>query len=113
LLVASLIFFLLAAYGLAFSALYDPRLVPLIVLSVASVLIGFGALFGRRFALWLALLVFPAGVVEGTATLYYSVTSSGWYSSDPVMVFNASLVLYLAGLVISLLLIVDRRSQLR
>ena len=113
LLVASSIFFVFGAPGLVFSALYDMGLVPLIALSVVSVATGIGVLLGRRFGLWLTLLLFPLGIVEVVATLFYSVTLAGWYSNDMVAAFNASLIAYAAGLIISLLLVVDKRSQLK
>lgn len=113
LVVASAIFILLGVYGLVFSALYDLGLIPLIVLSLVSIVTGLGVFLGRRFALWLSLLLFPLAIVETFSTLFYSVTLSGWYSSDIVTVFNASLILYATGLVISLLLVIDKRSQLK
>jgi hypothetical protein len=113
LLVASAIFFVLGAYGLVFSALYDMGLIPLIALSVVSLATGIGVLLERRFGLWLTLLLFPLGIVEAAATLFYSVTLAGWYSNDMVAAFNVSLVLYAVGLVISLLLVIDKRSQLK
>lgn len=113
LLVASAIFIALGVYGLVFSALYDPGLVPLIALSLASIATGLGTLFGRRFALWLTLLLFPLGIVEVLATLLYSVTISGWYSTTVVAVFNASLIMYMVGLIVSLLLVIDKRGQLK
>jgi nitrogen fixation/metabolism regulation signal transduction histidine kinase len=108
LVVASAIFILLGVYGLVFSALYDLGLIPLIVLSLVSIVTGLGVFLGRRFALWLSLLLFPLAIVETFSTLFYSVTLSGWYSSDIVTVFNASLILYAIGLVI-----IDKRSQLK
>ena len=113
LVVASAIFILLGGYGLAFSALYEQPLVPLIVLSFASVATGLGLLFERRFALWLSLLIFPLGIVQALATLLYSVEMSGWDPSDTVAAFNASLILYIVGLVVSLVLVIDKRSQLK
>lgn len=113
LLVASAIFIVLGAYGLVFSALYDLGLIPLIALSLASIVTGLELLFGRRFALWLSLLIFPLGIVEAVATLSYSVRMSGWYPSDIVAVFNASLVLYAVGLVVSIVLVIDKRGQLK
>jgi hypothetical protein len=113
LVVASAIFILLGVYGLVFSALYDLGLIPLIVLSLVSIVTGLGVFLGRRFALWLSLLLFPLAIVETFSTLFYSVTLSGGYSSDIVTVFNASLILYAIGLVISLLLVIDKRSQLK
>jgi hypothetical protein len=113
LLVASAIFFVLGVYGLAFSALYDMGLVPLMALSVVSLATGIGVLLGRRFGFWLTLLLFPLGIVEAIATLFYSVTLSGWYSNNVVAAFNASLVLYAVGLIVSLLLVIDKRSQLK
>ena len=113
LLVASAIFLVLGFYGLAFSALYDMGLIPLIALSVVSLATGVGVLLGRRFAFWLTLLLFPLGIVEAIATLFYSVTLSGWYSNNVVAAFNASLVLYAVGLIVSLLLVIDRRNQLK
>jgi len=113
LIVAGAIFFVLGGYGLVFSALYDMGLVPLIALSLVSLATGVGVLLGRRFGLWLTLLLFPLGLVEVVATLLYSVTLSGWYSNDAVLAFNASLILYAIGLIISLLLVVDKRSQLK
>ena len=113
LLVASAIFLVLGLYGLAFSALYDMGLIPLIALSVVSLATGVGVLLGRRFAFWLMLLLFPLGIVEAIATLFYSVTLSGWYSNNVVAAFNASLVLYAVGLIVSLLLVIDKRSQLK
>lgn len=100
LLVASAIFLVLGLYGLAFSALYDMGLIPLIALSVVSLATGVGVLLGRRFAFWLMLLLFPLGIVEAIATLFYSVTLSGWYSNNVVAAFNASLVLYAVGLIV-------------
>ena len=96
-----------------FSALYDPTLIPLIVLSLASIATGLGVLLERRFALWLSLLIFPVGIVEAVATLSYSVRMSGWYPTDIVGMFNASLILYAVGLAVSLLLVIDKRSQLK
>jgi hypothetical protein len=113
LLVASAILFVLGAYGLVFSALYDTGLIPLIALSVVSLATGLGVLLGRRFGLLLTLLLFPLGIVEAIATLLYSVTLSGWYLNNTVTAFNASLILYAIGLVISLLLIIDKRGQLK
>lgn len=113
LLVASAIFILLGGYGLAFSALYEQPLVPLIVLSFASVATGLGLLLERRFALWLSLLIFPLGIVQALATLSYSVEMSGWYPSDTVAAFNTSIILYAVGLVVSLILVIDKRSQLK
>lgn len=113
LLVASAIFFVLGAYGLVFSALYDPGLIPLIALSAVSLVTGVGVLLSRRFGLWLALLLFPLGIVEAIAALLYSVTLSGWYENNTVAAFNSSLILYAVGLVIALLLVVDKRSQLK
>ena len=113
LIVASAIFFALGVYGLVFSALYDMGLIPLIALSVVSLATGIGVLLGRRFGLWLTLLLFPLGIVEAIATLFYSVILAGWYSNDMVAAFNASLVLYAVGLIISLLLVVDKRGQLK
>jgi hypothetical protein len=113
LVVASAIFFLLGAYGLVFSALYDIGLIPLIALSVVSLATGVGVFLGRRFGLWLTLLLFPLGIVEAIATLLYSVSLSGWYPNNIVAAFNASLILYALGLVISLLLVIDKRAQLK
>jgi hypothetical protein len=113
LLVASAIFILLGGYGLAFSALYEQPLVPLIVLSFASVATGLGLLLERRFALWLSFLIFPLGIVQALATLSYSVEMSGWYPSYTVAAFNASLILYSVGSVVSLILVIDKRSQLK
>jgi len=96
-----------------FSVLYDQGLIPLIALSLASIVAGLGLLLERRFALWLSLLIFPLGVVEAVATLFYSVKTVGWYPSDIVAAFNASLVLYAVGLAVSLLLVIDRRGQLK
>lgn len=113
LLVAGAVFLALGVYGLVFSALYDVGLVPLIVLSLAFIATGLGVFFGRRFALWLALLLFPFGMVEVLATLAYSVRVAGWYSNNVVAVFNASLILYAAALAISLLLVIDKRKELK
>lgn len=113
LLVASAIFFVLGAYGLVFSALYNPGLIPLIALSVVSLVTGIGVFLSRRFGFWLTLLLFPLGIVEAIATLLYSVTLSGWYTNNLIAAFNASLILYAVGLVIALLLVVDKRSQLK
>jgi len=85
----------------------------LMVLSVIFIVTGVAAFFGRRFALWLALLLFPVGAAEALSALSYSVTVSGWYSNNAVALFNTSLILYVAGLVISLVLIIDKRSQLK
>jgi len=113
LLVAGAMLIALGVYGLVFSALYDVGLIPLVALSLALIATGVGAFFSRRFALWLSLLLFPLGVIEMISTLLYSVRVSGWYPNDIIGVFNASLILYAVGLFISLLLVVDKRSELK
>ncbi len=113
LLVASAIFLVLGAYGLVFSFLYDLTLMPLIALSVVALLAGVGVLLGRRFGLWISLLLFPLATVMAISTLFYSMTVSGWLTSDIVTVFQVSLILYVVGLVVSLLLVIDRRSRLK
>jgi len=113
LLVAGAILMALGAYGLVFSALYDLGLIPLVALSLALIATGVGVFFSRRFALWLSLLLFPLGVIEMVSTLFYSVRVSGWYPNDIIGVFNASLIVYAVGLFISLLLVIDKRSDLR
>ncbi len=113
LLVASVIFIILGVYGLVFSAIYDLTLLPLMALSLASIATGLGILFEQRFGLWLALVLFPLGMVLVSSALYYSVTVFGWYPNDAVTAFNVSLVFYAIGLVVSLLLVVDRRSLLK
>ncbi len=113
LLVASAIFIVLGAYGLVFTVLYDLTLVPLIALSVVAILAGVGVLFERRFGLWLSLLLFPLAMVMVLSTLFYSLTVSGWSTNTVVAVFEASLIFYAIGLVVSLLLVIDKRSQLK
>ena len=113
LLVASAIFIVLGAYGLVFTVLYDLTLVPLIALSVVAILAGVGVLFERRFGMWLSLLLFPLAMVMVLSTLFYSLTVSGWSTNTVVAVFEASLIFYAIGLVVSLLLVIDKRSQLK
>lgn len=113
LLVASAIFFVLGAYGLVFSALFDPGLIPLIALSVVALVTGVGLFLNRRFGLWLTLLLFPLGIVEAISTLLYSVRLAGWYSDNATGAFNASLILYVVGLILALLLVADKRSELK
>ena len=113
LLVASAIFIVLGAYGLVFSVLYDLTLVPLIALSVVTILAGVGVLFERRFGLWISLLLFPLAMVMALSTLFYSLTVSGWSTNTAVAFFEASLILYAIGFVVSLLLVIDKRSQLK
>jgi len=113
LLVASAIFIVLGAYGLVFTVLYDLTLVPLIALSVVAILAGVGVLFERRFGLWISLLLFPLAMVMVLSTLFYSLTVSGWSTNTVVAVFEASLIFYAIGLVVSLLLVIDKRSQLK
>ena len=96
-----------------FSFLYDLTLMPLIALSIVAILAGVGVLLGRRFGLWISLLLFPLAMVMAISTLFYSMTVSGWLTSDIVTVFQTSLILYVVGLVVSLLLVIDRRSQLK
>ena len=108
-----MIFIVLGAYGLVFSVLYDLTLVPLIALSVVAVLAGVGVLFERRFGLWISLLLFPLAMVMALSTLFYSVTVTGWSANIPEALFEASLILYAIGLVVSLLLVIDKRAQLK
>lgn len=113
LLVASGVLITLGIYGLAFSFLYDIGLIPLIALSMVSIAAGAGVLLGRRFGLWLSLLLFPLGIIEALSALFYSVALTGWYANNVVAVFNASLILYAIGLVVALLLVIDKRSDLK
>lgn len=113
LLVASAIFLVLGAYGLVFSFLSDLTLIPLVALSVAAILAGVALLLGRRFGLWVSLLLWPPAMAMAVATLFYSTTVSGWLPSNSTAIFQASLILYVVGLLVSLLLVIDRRSQLK
>lgn len=111
--VATAIFLLEGIYNVAFPALFDPSLIPLIGIGAVCFVTSAGLFLKRKFAFYLALLLFPIMLTQGALTLYTNVNSVGWRPDYATATFNASLIAYMLGLLLALLLVLDKRAILR
>jgi hypothetical protein len=101
------------AYMLAFWALFDRAAYHLLVLGGISIAIAAALYFLSKWAYWLGLFSFPLMFALFAWALIFSVNVVGWYSNIPNAILNASMVVYLVFLTLSLLLLIDRRNALK
>jgi len=101
------------AYMLAFWGIFSRSSYHLVVLGALSLIIA-GALYSvSRWAYWLGLLAFPLLFAEFLYALLSSVNLVGLYPNAQTAAFNASMIIYLVFLTVSLILLIDRRNVLR
>jgi hypothetical protein len=98
---------------LAFWALFGRSAYPLLVLGVVSIVISVALYTLSRWAYWLGLFSFPLLLVEFIFSLNFSVSVVGWYPNIPTGVFNASMIVYLVFLCLSVLFLIDKRNTLK
>jgi hypothetical protein len=98
---------------LAFWALFDRAAYHLLVLGGVSIVIAAALYFLSKWAYWLGLFTFPLMFALFAWALTFSVNVVGWDPNIPDTILNASMVLYLVFLTLSLLLLIDRRNALK
>ncbi len=106
------IYLAVAIYGLVFPLVFDRTLFVLLILAVASLATAAGLFLMKRLGFWIGLVTFPLLLLEMAFALYNSLISAGLASAWQVALFNASLVAIIIGLVLALLLIIDKRKEL-
>jgi len=98
---------------LAFWALFDRASYHLLVLGGISIVIAAALYFLSKWAYWLGIFSFPLMFALFAWALIFSVNVVGWYPNIPNAMLNASMVVYLVFLTLSLLLLIDRRNALK
>ena len=106
-------YFVGGAYMLAFWGLFDRAAYHLLVLGGISIIIAIALYFLSRWAYWLGIFTFPLMFALFAWALIFSVNVVGWYPDIPNAVLNASMVVYLVFLTLSLLLLIDKRNTLK
>lgn len=98
---------------LAFWGIFDRTAYHLAALGVVSVAIAYALYSTSRWAFWLGFLTFPLLVAEFLYALIASVNFTGWTPNLPTSAFHTSLITYVIFLVLSLILLIDKRNTLR
>jgi len=100
-------------YMLAFWGLFDRAAYHLLVLGGVSIIIAVALYSLSRWAYWLGLFTFPLLFALFAYALTFSVNVVGWYPNITNALLNASMILYLVFLTLSLVLLIDRRNTLK
>jgi hypothetical protein len=100
-------------YMLAFWAVIDRTAYHLAALGVVSLLIAAALYFVSRWAFWVGLFTFPLLFTEFVLAAIASVNLAGWYPDVWTGLFNASLIVYLVFLTLSLIMLIDKRNTLK
>lgn len=100
-------------YMLAFWGLFDRAAYHLLVLGGISIIIAIALYFVSRWAYWLGIFSFPLMFALFAWALIFSVNVVGWYPNITNALLNASMVVYLVFLTLSLLLLIDKRNTLK
>jgi hypothetical protein len=111
--IAAISYLILGIYALVFPVLYDPALFPLYIIGILSIICGVGVMLLRKWALWISAIIFPIMVAVSSVTVYYSVNELGFYPDWESALFNTSLILYLVLAILALLLVLDKRRELK
>jgi len=98
---------------LAFWAVIDRTAYHLAALGAISLLIAAALYFVSKWAFWVGLFTFPLFFVEFVLAAIASVNLAGWYPDVQTGLFNASLIVYLIFLGLSLLMLIDKRNTLK
>ena len=101
------------AYMLAFCGTLASSAYHLVVLGGLSIVIAIALFLLSRWAYWLGLFTFPLMFAEFAFALLNSVNVVGWYPDYVNGAFQASMIAYLVFLVLSVLLLVDKRNTLK
>jgi hypothetical protein len=100
-------------YMLGFWAVFSRSAYHLVTLGVVSIIIAVALYSMSRWAFWLGLFTFPLFFAEFLYALLGSVNFAGWDPNPQTATFQASLVVYLVFLTLSLILLIDKRDTLR
>jgi hypothetical protein len=100
-------------YMLGFWGIFSRSAYHLVFLGVLSIIIAVALYSMSRWAFWLGLFTFPLLFTEFVYALLVSVNFAGWDSNPQTAAFNASLVIYLLFLSLSLILLIDKRNTLK
>jgi len=100
-------------YMLAFWGTFDRTAYHLTALGILSIIIAAALYSLSRWAFWLGLFTFPLLFVDFLSALVSSVNLVGWSPDIANGLFQASMVVYLVFLTLSLLLLIDKRNTLK
>lgn len=100
-------------YMLAVWGIFDRTAYHLTVLGILSIIVAVTLYLLSCWAFFLGLLTFPPFFVEFLYALNTSVNFVGWNPNLSIALLNASFVVYLAFLVFSLILLIDKRNTLK
>ena len=101
------------AYMLAFWGIFSMTAFHLAALGAISVVIAVALYSTSRWAFWLGLFTFPLLFAEFLYALLASVNMVGWNANIPTAAFQASMIVYLLFLTLSLVLLIDKRNTLK
>jgi len=100
-------------YMMGFWGIFSRSAYHLALLGVLSIVIAVTLYSMSRWAFWLGLFTFPLLFTEFIYALFESVNFAGWDPNTQTAAFNASLIIYLVFLTLSLILLIDKRNTLR
>ena len=100
-------------YMLAFWGVFDRTAYYLTVFGVVSIIIAVALFSTSRWAFLLGLFTFPLMLTEFLYSLLWSVNLVGWNPNLQNAAFQASMIIYLIFLTISLILLIDKRNTLK
>jgi len=100
-------------YMLAFWGVFDRTAFQLTALGAVSIIIAVALFLTSRWAFFLGLFTFPLLFTEFVYSLLWSVNLVGWRSNFQTTAFQASMIVYLVFLTISLILLIDKRNTLK
>lgn len=100
-------------YMLTFWGILDRAAYHLLALGAISIIIAVALYSLSRWAYWLGLFMFPLLLAEFVYALTFSVNIVGWNPDLPNALFQASTIIYIIFLVLSLVLLIDKRNVLK
>ncbi len=98
---------------LAFWGVFDRTAFHLTVLGAVSIVIAVALFATSRWAFFLGLFTFPLLFIEFLYSLLTSVNLVGWNPNLQTAAFQASMIVYLVFLTLSLILLIDKRNTLK
>jgi len=109
-----LVFYIVGGvYMLAFWGVFDRTAFHLTVFGVVSIIIAVALFSTSRWAFLLGLFTFPLFFTEFLYALLWSVNLVGWNPNLQTAAFQASMIVYLIFLTLSLILLIDKRNTLK
>lgn len=100
-------------YMLAFWGILDRAAYHLLALGAVSIIIAVALYSLSRWAYWLGLFTFPLLLAEFAYALTFSVNIVGWTPDFTDSLFQASMIIYIVFLILSLVLLIDKRNVLK